>query len=155
MVVLDGILVCEHIPPVGAFPTVSNFVENVLRHITRPVQPLTRDVEVVFVKNGHVLLGIEQLWTLVNVRPTYSTIVAELYLTGLTLLGSNENHTVSSTCTIDGSGCSIFQHVDALDIVRVDTIKVATSYTVNNIKRCIVADGALTTDVNIVTLTRL
>ena len=155
MVMLDGILVGEYIPPVSAFPTVGHLGKNVSRNISRPIQRSTIRVVVILVKDGHVLLGIEQLRTLVNVRPADSTIVTEFNLTSLTLLGGHEDHTVSSTCTVDGSRSSILQHVDALDIVRVDAVKATTCHTVNHIERSVVTDGALTTDVHIVSFTRL
>ena len=135
MVLLYGILIGESIPPVSAFPAAANTVKNVLRNESRPIQLGTSRIKRVLINNIHVLLSIEQLWALVDVRPTHSTVVAELNLTGLTLLGGHEDHTVGSTGTVNGCRSSILQHVDALDIVRVDTVEVTTCYTIDYIKR--------------------
>ena len=155
MVILHGILILEYIPPVSTLPAIGNLLEDVCRYVCWPVELSTRGVEVELVKDGHVLLSIEKLRTLVGVRPTYSTIIGDFNFTSLTLSGCNEDHTVCSTGTIDGGRCSILQHVDALDISGVNVIKATTCDTVDYIKRCRVTDGTDTTDVNLVTLTRL
>ena len=155
MVLLYGILVLEYTPPVGAFPAAVDLGQDVLWYIVGPIDLGTRCVEVVLVKDGHVLLCIEKLWTLVGVRPSHGTIVAELDLAGLALLGGHQDHTVGSTGTVDGCRCSILQDIDALDVVGVDAVKVATCYTVDDVKRSSVTGGADTTDVDLVALTRL
>ena len=155
MVRLQGVLVLESLPPVSTFPTVLNLIEDVSGHITCPIHLHTRSVEGILINDGHVLLSIEELRTLVGVRPTESAVVAELNLTSLTLLGSHQDHTVSSTGTVDGSRSSVLQNIDSLDISGVDVIKASTCYTVDYVKRCRVTGSTDTTDVNLVTLTRL
>ena len=155
MILLNGILILECTPPVCTCPTAVNFGKNVLRNIACPIQLLTRSVESVLINDGHVLRCIQQLRTLVGVRPTNSTIVRKLNLTSLTLFCGYQDNTVSSTGTINSSRSSILQHVDGLDISRVNVVKASTCYTVNHIKRCRVTSGTNTTDVNLVTLTWL
>ena len=54
-----------------------------------------------------------------------------------TLLRRDENHTVGTTSTIDGSRTCILQHGDGLHVLRSDVAKVATSNTVNHDERTI------------------
>ena len=155
MILLHSILVFECTPPVSAFPTVLNIVENVCRNVIRPIQFCTCSIKGIFINHVHVLLSIEKLWTLVGVRPTNSTIVSELDLAFLTLLGGYQDNAVCSTRTIDGCGCCILQYIDRLDIVGVNTIEVSTSYTVNDVKRLRVTSSTDTADINLISFTRL
>ena len=66
-----------------------------------------------------------------------------LSLALLTVLGCNQNHTVGSYRTIDGSGSTIFQNLHRLDVLRVHTVDIARE-TVHDIKR-FVATGSLDT----------
>ena len=50
---------------------------------------------------------------------------------------------------------SIFQNVDALDIIRREVIDISTWHTVNHIQRGVGTYRTHTTDYNLVTLTRL
>ena len=135
MVLLDGILIDESIPPVSTFPTVSNLGKDILWNISGEVSHGARSIPVILIHNSHELLGIEHLRTLSNVRPTDSTVIGEFDLTFSTLLSGHQDHTVSSTRTVDGCRGSILQHVDALDIVRVNTIEVTAGHAVDHIER--------------------
>ena len=66
-----------------------------------------------------------------------------LSLALLTVLGCNQNHTVGSYRTIDGSGSTILQNLHRLDVLRVHAVDIAWE-TVHNIKRFI-ATGCLDT----------
>ena len=48
------------------------------------------------VHHFHILFGVEGLGHLVDVLPTDVAIVAHLYLSFLTLLGGDEDHTIGS-----------------------------------------------------------
>ena len=67
VVLLYSILILECTPPVSASPTAVYLSNNVLWNETSPIQLLTRSIESVLINNGHKLLSIKQLWTLVCV----------------------------------------------------------------------------------------
>ena len=58
--------------------------------------------------------------------PAIGEVVIDLSFTHFTLLSSNEDNTIGGTCTIDSSGCSIFQNLNGFDIIRIHKVK-ATS----------------------------
>ena len=66
-----------------------------------------------------------------------------LSLALLTVLGCDQNHTVGSYRTIDGSSSTILQNLHRLDVLRVHAVDIAWE-TVHNIKRFI-ATGCLDT----------
>ena len=80
-------------------------------------------------------------------------------LTSLTLLGGHQDHTVSSTGAIDGCRSSILQHVDALDVARIQTIQTiicsTTGDSVNHEQWGTGTHGTHTTDVHLKALSRL
>ena len=82
-------------------------------------------------------------------------IIGNRHFTSLTLFGSYENHTVCSSRSVDGTRCSILQHVDTLDVGRVQVVDVTASHTIDNIKRLGITIGTSTTDGNLKTITRL
>ena len=51
--------------------------------------------------------------------PTYSTLIIDTHFAFFSLLGSNKNYTVCSTCTINSSRGSIFQYRNRFNIIRV------------------------------------
>ena len=159
MAELQGVLVFILLEPVGTFPTLIYLVENLLRNKAAPVGSGSVSIEVGLIDNLHVLLSINSTRHLVGVRPTYETIILYLNLTGLTLLGGYQNHTIGSTGTIDGSRGGILQYIDALDIIRIQTVQTVISCTsidtVDNQQRRTFTDGTDTTDIYLKALTRL
>ena len=68
--------------------------------------------------------------------PAVREIVVDLCLAHLTLLGGYENYTVGSTGTIDGTRSSILQHLDTLDITRVEIVETTLDrHTVYDVER--------------------
>ena len=66
-----------------------------------------------------------------------------------TVLARDEDHTESSTRTVDGSGSRILQHGDALDVVRVHEGEVRNLHTVEEDQRVAVSvHGTRTTDLH-------
>ena len=55
--------------------------------------------------------------------PAVRKIIVNLRLAYLTLLGGNEYYTIGSTGTIDSTRSSILQHLDTLDITRVEIVE--------------------------------
>jgi len=65
-----------------------------------------------------------------------------------TFLGSNDNHTVGSTRTVDGSSRSILQNLDGLCIRRIEINTRVCNHTVNNPQRRVIAQGTDTANFN-------
>ena len=77
-------------------------------------------------------------------------------LSTIAALCGNHNHTVGTTSTVDGCCRSVLQHLDRLDIVRVEKVEVAHCHAVYNVERtCRSIDGSDTTDDNAHLTTRL
>ena len=103
-------------------------------------------VVILGVKHGpvvgfHVLAGIVNHIVLGNqthVATPLGIESDECLLSGLGLLGGDDDHTVGATGTIDGTGGRILQHRDALDVLGVDAGDVAIiRRTVHDIKRSV------------------
>ena len=96
----------------------------------------------------HILVFRNVQWLIVLDRITEREGVAEAYLglfIALTIFCLDDDHTVGTTRTVDGCGSSIFQHIDAFDVVRrninerIDTsILHEGRHTVNHEKRLVV-----------------
>ena len=71
-----------------------------------------------------------------------------------TALRGDEHYTVGCLCTIDGCRGGILQHVDALDVCRVERCDV-TAHTVDEVERSAVAYGTEATDLHLHARTRL
>ena len=56
-----------------------------------------------FVLHNHIAGSVEHIAMLPSCLPTLREVVVDSHLTQLTLLGSNQDNTVSSTSTIDGT----------------------------------------------------
>ena len=93
------------------------------------------------------LLGVEHLH-LVRIRLYgHRTVEVHMYLTFLTSLGGDDDHTVGSTATVDRGRGSILQHLDTLDIITVELVHARLGrHTIYNIKRIVVVQGTDTTD---------
>ena len=107
------------------------------------------------VHHVHILFGVERFWHLVYVLPAHVSVVTYLYLAFLTLLGGDEDHTICSRRTIDSSRSSILEHVDTLDVGRVEGVDVAASHTVDDVDRIGAAVGTCTTDIDLESIARL
>ena len=127
--VLEGILVAVFLKPIGAFPSGIHLVDDSLWNDGVPYWSSTSVVEHRLVDDLHVFLSSEGVGALVGVRPAYIAVVLNRNLAGLALLGGHENNAVGGTCTVDGSGGSILQDVDALDFVGVKTIEAVVGRT--------------------------
>ena len=159
MAELKRILVFIFLEPVCAFPTIVHLVENALRNEALPIGSCTVSVEVRLVDELHILLSSYQAWHLVGIRHTYIAVVLNCDSAFLTLLGGNEDYTVCSTSTIDGSRSGILQYVDALNVVRVQAVQAIVGSTrndsVDNEQWRRLTDGSHTTDVHLESLARL
>ena len=93
------------------------------------------------------LLGIEY-FHLVGVGLNGQTgIEVDSYLALLASFGGNDNHTISSTRTIDTSRCGILQYLDALDIVSIELVHTCLrGYTVDDVERVVVVQRTDTTN---------
>ena len=72
------------------------------------------------------------------------------------LFGGDDDHTIGTTCPIDGGGGGILQDVDGLDILRVDVPKTSADHSVDHHQRLRgPGDGILTADIDLEALPRL
>ena len=156
MAELKRILVFIFLEPVSTFPAIVHLVENRLRNLACPVGSCTVCVEVCLVDELHILLSGYQTRNLVGIRHTYIAIILNSNLAFLTLLRGNEDDTVGSTSTIDGSRSGILQYVDALDVVWIQTVQTVIGCTrnnsVDNEEWGRLTDGSHTTDVHLESL---
>ena len=73
----------------------------------------------------------------------------DIHLAVLTALGRDNNHTVSGTRTVDGSRRSILQHLDGLDVGRVERVEILSRcHTVNHVERVASVHRTHTTNAN-------
>ena len=88
---------------------------------------------------------------------TEVTLVVDLQrLILLTTLSRDDNHTVSSTRTVDSTSRSILQHLDCLDIIRREVADRSTHrHTVDDIQRSCATERTDTTDADCRICTRL
>ncbi len=100
-------------------------------------------------KISTVLISIHHvIFTLANLINTEVTFIIYFQrLIFLTTLSSNDNHTVSSTRTIDSTRRSIFQHLDGLNVIRREVADSCTHrHTIDHIQRSGTTKRADTTD---------
>ena len=96
-----------------------------------------------------VLVGIHQLVGVAgNLVDTEVALVVELQrLVLLTVLRGDDDHTVSSTRTVDGTCRCVLQHLDGLDVVRREVADGSThGHTVDDVQRGCAAERTDTTD---------
>ena len=96
---------------------------------------------------GLVAICIKHIKVLSNLSEAQIGTEIHLYITLLTILGCNQNHTVGSYRTIDGSGSTILQNLHRLDVLRVHAVDIARE-TVHNIKRFVIAECLDTTNLD-------
>ena len=125
-----------------------------LRIVALPVVGLAAGVDILLVHDGHILLGIEHLHLVDGFLPTLVSVEADHGTAVLTALRGDEHHAVGRLRTIDGGRGSVLQHVDALDVGRIERSDVAAD-AVYNIKRRRGTGGADTTDIDLESLTGL
>ena len=102
----------------------------------------------------HILLGSQHLWQTIDILPTDVAVVGNLNPALLALFGSDKHYAIGSSGTVDGARSCILQHVNAIDVGRVEIVDV-TSHAVYNIKRCRAAVGTGTTDGDLKAVARL
>ena len=87
-------------------------------------------------ESTHPLRSIHNIHLTGHAANRQRTIVLDMHaLTGIASLGGYHNHTIGTTCTIDSSRRGIFQHLDTLDIVRIQELEISHGHTINNIQR--------------------
>jgi hypothetical protein len=70
-----------------------------------------------------ILLGAHYFRNMVSIRKTEAAVESNLSSTSFTALGLYHYNTIRTTCTIDCGRRSVLQNLDALDILRADTLK--------------------------------
>ena len=151
-----SVLVADRLNPVCSFVgAVAIGSKEVSVNILFPCASLVARVDADEVHHVHILLGSQHLGQTVDIAPTHVAVVAHLDLTSLTLLSGHEDHTIGSSRTVDGAGCSVLQHVNTLDVGRVQVVDVTTGHTVDNVQRLRVTIGTSTTDRHLKAVTRL
>ena len=105
-----------------------------------------------------ILVGIHHIIyitrNLVNTEVTRVVYLQRLVF--LTILGSDDNDTISSTRTVDGTRRSILQDLDGLDIIRREVTDSGTHWhTINDIKRSCATERTDTTNSHTRICTRL
>ena len=156
MVGYNGILIANSIYPIcTSIRTILICIQQICINILRPIISRATIIVSYLVLNCHILLCCQQLRLLIHILPTHIGIISYLYFTHFTLLGCYKDYTISSSRTVDGTGCGILQYVDTLDVGRVQCIDVTTRNSINHIKRSGRAVGTGTTDRNLKAITRL
>ena len=149
---------------VGSAADVHLMVDNtgvVVEHLVLPVGALAilirigidrslSCVDKTFVHHHSILGGVKHIAVLPWVLPAVREVVVHVYSALLAALGGDEDDTVGSTCTVDGARGSVLQHLDALDVARVQIVDAALDgHTINDVERVAVVDGSDTTDTNL------
>ena len=81
--------------------------------------------------------------------PAPRSVVVDLSLALLALLGGDDDNAVGGTCTVDGTRGGILEDFDTLDIIGVDNVKTAFERnTVDDVERVGSVVGTGTTDTN-------
>ena len=127
----QGTVVYSLVYPVGVVHVAVGITDGAERS---PVYGRHARVEASLVHDLHVLGRVEHVELAGKCLPANISVVGNLAGTFFSALGGNENHTVGSLRTVDGSRGCILQHVDALDIGRVEGGDV-TGHTVDKVER--------------------
>ena len=83
----------------------------------------------------HILLRVHQFRDAGDGLRGKLEVVGNLRLSGTSFLRGDEDDTVTGLGTVDGSRCSILQHLHGLDVVGVDARDVAQAHAVHHIQR--------------------
>ena len=91
-----------------------------------------------------ILFRSHHLGHVIGVGKAHAGVEGDGLLSLFALLGLYEYHAVGAAATVDGRGRGVFQHLNALDIFGIDTVKSTLAHdTIHNIERIVVAmDGA-------------
>ena len=123
--------------------------------IVAPVVHITQGVHVGVQAVIHIalphhtaeFLGVEHLHAVHVGLCSDAGVEVHFYLAVLAPLGGDDDHTVGGAATVNGSGGGVFQHLDALNIVTVEFMHAGLGwYTVDDVQRVVVVQGADTTD---------
>ena len=82
----------------------------------------------------HILLGVEHRGNLGQALVSPLEVVGDLALSGLTLLGGDQHHAVTSLSTVDGSRSSVLQDFHRGDGRGVDAADVGEAHTIDNVE---------------------
>ena len=94
-----------------------------------------------------IAISIKHIEVLSNVSEAQIGTEIHLYIALLTVLGCNQNHTVGSYRTVDGSGSTILQNLHRLDVLRVHAVDIARK-TIHDIKRFVISECLDTTNLD-------
>ena len=157
MILDGGIFVADLFHPVGAFPLSAHDLLIETRNPGGEVNCCIRIVlpdHTLFVVDLHILLGIQQVRHLGHILYPIVTVVGYLDTSLATGFGGDQDHTIGGAGSVDGSGGSIFQHVDRFNVGGVQCVDVPAGHTVDHIQRSGVANGTQPTDVHLKPLSR-
>lgn len=79
-------------------------------------------------------------------KDTVAAVVVDVELSRLGALGRYQDDTTGSTCSVDGSGSSIFQYGDVVDRIHIHVIEASHRNSVHDDERVGVTDGGDTAD---------
>ena len=140
VVLHDGsVLVKDGAYPVGALPQRIRVVKH----------GSVAGIELAFVHHDGIFRSVQDLRLSPGILEAIGEIIAHLGLALRAFLGGDEYHAVSGTGTVNGTGSSIFEYLDALDVVRVQVVDAACRQTIYNIKGLGVVDGTDTADTHL------
>ena len=126
------------------------------RDLLEAVEGSAAVVDAGFVHDGHVLLGIQDLFLAPGVLPAVAAVISNGSLAFLAALGGHEDHAVRGTGAVDGGRSGILEDFHGLDIRRVQVVDAAVHrHAVHDVQRVGVVDGADTADLDLGTGTRL
>ena len=121
---LIGVLIQKNVDTLGR-PSV--IVTEIVGFCQRPVNPVVQ----LGIGGSPLLLQLDDVGSIRQMPRVVIVRVdgpggggGNLSLALFCLLGRNDNHAVGSTGSVDGSGCSILQHGDALDVLHVQNGKI-------------------------------
>ena len=138
----DGsVLVEDGAHPVGAFTQRIGIVEH----------GGIAGIELAFVHHHGILGRVQNGRLAPGILHTVGEVVGNLGLTLGSFLCGDEHNTVRCTGTINSTGSSILEHLDTLDVVRVQEIDAASRETIYNVEGLGVVDGTDTTDTDLCT----
>ena len=107
------------------------------------IERLHAGVDVALVHHHGILRGVENVALAPFALPSVREVVVHLNLAFLSRLCGHEHHSVCRAGTVDGSRGGVLEHLDALDVARIDIVETALDgHAVNNIQRVGVVDGA-------------
>ena len=113
-------------------------------------------VDVLLVLQNGIFGGVGYIAVLPSCLPAPRSVVVDLSLALLALLGGDEDDTVGGTCTVDSARSGILEHFDTLDVVGVHKVKTSLDgHAIDDVERIGVVDGTGTTDTNTRSFTRL